>query len=102
MKKLPIKFTPKQKTVKVAAGVTIMLTGAAMATHPVTFLPHFLWDALAYGLHGYGALPVLKILCSHFDLEHIESRGVADIDAEIEKLEKLKQEIEALQKLKGA
>lgn len=64
----------KQKTVKVCVGVTIMLVGSTMATHPVLLVPHIVWDALAYGLHGYGALPIIKILCARFDLEHLEEK----------------------------
>lgn len=85
----------KKKTVKIVSGVVIMLSGAAMATHPLAIVPHFLWDAIAYGLHGYGALPILKILCAKFDLEHIEdeekgtAKELAALKAEVARLEKL-------------
>lgn len=61
-----------KKVHKVVIGVVIMLVGSTMATTPVAFIPHVVWDAIAYGLHGYGALPIIKILCKKLDLEHLE------------------------------
>jgi hypothetical protein len=72
---LAVKHIPhprKKKTVKVCVGVVIMLVGSTMAKYPIIFIPHILWDAIAYGLHGYGALPIIKILCAKFDLENLE------------------------------
>jgi hypothetical protein len=63
-----------KKTAKITVGVVIMLVGSTMATHPVVFIPHVIWDALAYGLHGYGALPLIKIACKHLNLEEIEEK----------------------------
>lgn len=63
-----------KKTAKVSVGVVIMLIGSTMATHPVVFIPHVIWDAMAYGLHGYGALPLIKIACKHLNLEEIEEK----------------------------
>lgn len=71
--KVAVLFKSK-KTAKVSVGVVIMLVGSTMATHPVSFIPHILWDALAYGLHGYGALPVIKIACHHLNLEDLEEK----------------------------
>jgi hypothetical protein len=68
-------FLKSKKTAKVAVGVCIMLVGSTMAANPVAFLPHAVWDALAYGLHGYGALPVIKILCKKLDLENLEEES---------------------------
>jgi hypothetical protein len=56
---------------KCSLGAVIGLAGAFMATHPVEYVPHFLWDGLAYGLHGYGALPFIKLGCKFLDLEDI-------------------------------
>jgi len=50
----------------IATGLSVMLLGSTMginasewiATMPV-HVPHPLWDALAYGLHGFGCIPVL-------------------------------------------
>jgi len=49
----------------VLIGITIMLIGACMATHAHYFLdfipiPHAVWDAIAYFLHGVGAIPILE------------------------------------------
>lgn len=53
-------------TLRHAAGVTLgaalMLTGSAMATHAdfgTQYVPHVLWDSVAYFIHGFGSLPVL-------------------------------------------
>jgi hypothetical protein len=62
----------RKRHVKILIGVGIMLVGSTMATNPVTFIPHVVWDAMAYGLHGYGALPIIKILCVKLDLEHLD------------------------------
>lgn len=61
-----------KRVVKLTIGGFIMLTGSTMATHPVEFIPHIVWDALAYGLHGYGALPMIKIFCTRLDLETLD------------------------------
>jgi hypothetical protein len=61
-----------KRTTKVFIGVGITLVGSTMATNPVSFVPHVIWDALAYTLHGYGALPVIKILCERLNLESID------------------------------
>lgn len=76
----------KKKSAKVAVGVVLMLTGSMMATHPVVWLPHFIWDTFAYGLHGYGALPIIKIACKHLNLEDIEEEvkeKVIEVEHEI-------------------
>lgn len=57
--------------------MVIMAGGAAMAVNPVSFVPHFIWEAVAYGLHGYGALPIIKILCAKYDLEHLSEENKA-------------------------
>ena len=62
-----------KRLLKVTIGFSIMLTGSTMATHPVEMIPHILWDAIAYGLHGYGSLPAIKLLCQYFNLEDISS-----------------------------
>ena len=65
-----------KKVAKVSIGIVIMLTGSTMAVYPVAFIPHIVWDAIAYGLHGYGALPLIKIACHHLNLEEIEEKRV--------------------------
>lgn len=44
----------------IGLGLSIMLTGSHMALHPWDGMAHVLWDALAYGLHGFGSIPILK------------------------------------------
>ena len=78
----------KKKTIKVCIGTGIMLVGSTMATHPLSIVPHIIWEAIAWGLHGYGALPIIKVLCSHLDLENIEENELEKLKAEILKLEK--------------
>lgn len=41
-------------------GVCLMLTGSNMALHHWEAVPPVVWDALAYGIHGVGSIPVLK------------------------------------------
>ena len=74
----------KKKTVKLMVGVVIMLSGAAMAKYPWHLVNHIVWDALAYGLHGYGALPWVKVMCHKFDLENLEQSEVSQLREEIE------------------
>lgn len=42
-------------------GMLMMAVGSYMATHHETLAPHvwhWCWDCLAYGLHGFGAIPI--------------------------------------------
>jgi hypothetical protein len=48
------------------AGLSVMLLGSTMGINAADWIaslpvhvPHPLWDALAYGLHGFGCIPVL-------------------------------------------
>lgn len=61
-----------KKAKKCSIGGVLVLLASYGATHPVGFVPHFLWDALCYGLHGYGLTPFLKVICLKFDLESID------------------------------
>lgn len=61
----------RKRVVKLGLGASIGLFGAFMATNPWHVVPHFLWDGIAYGLHGYGALPFIKLGCKFLDLEDI-------------------------------
>jgi hypothetical protein len=78
----------KKKTVKVCIGTGIMLVGSTMATHPIAIIPHIIWDAIAWGLHGYGALPIIKVACSHLDLENLGENELEQLKKQIEQLEK--------------
>lgn len=66
------KIVHSKKASKVTIGIVIMLVGSGMAAHQVAFIPHVIWDAIAYGLHGYGALPIVKIGCKFFNLEDLD------------------------------
>lgn len=68
---LPAPLKSKRAT-KVVIGICISCTGSAIALHPIEIVPHIIWDAIAYTLHGYGAIPVVKILCEKFNLESLD------------------------------
>jgi hypothetical protein len=74
---LPIHFATRKvkhhrkRVVKLSLGATIAAVGVLMASHPWEVVPHLLWDGVAYGLHGYGALPFVKLGCKFLDLEDI-------------------------------
>jgi len=68
-----------KKTAKITVGIVLMLVGSTMATHPVVFIPHVIWDAMSYGLHGYGALPLIKVACKHLNLEELEERAEKEL-----------------------
>jgi hypothetical protein len=83
-----------RRRVKVLLGLTLMLTGSTMALHPVSFIPHILWDMFSYGLHGYGAVPIIKVICqkskklSIFDLETLEEESEVEVKRDVKKLQK--------------
>ncbi len=41
-------------------GWSLMLTGSHLALHPTDTIPRVLWDAIAYGVHGLGFIPLAK------------------------------------------
>lgn len=49
----------------ISVGTALMLTGSTMAVNAhdilksMPFIPHVVWDATAYFLHGFGSLPVM-------------------------------------------
>ncbi len=45
--------------IRVATGTGLILLGGFMAHHPWSAIPLFLWDSLAYFIHGCGAAPIL-------------------------------------------
>ena len=47
--------------VVILCGASICLLGSWMAKHVdiQDFLPHCVWDALAYLIHGFGSIPIL-------------------------------------------
>ena len=58
------KIIPHNKShSKIVMGVVVIFTGSFMATNPAEWLPHslhFIWDGIAYSLHGFGLSPILK------------------------------------------
>jgi hypothetical protein len=57
-------------TTKMTLGVIILMTGSYMSYHPLLIIPHFMWDGIAWAVHGYGALPIVYVARKHFfDLE---------------------------------
>lgn len=61
----------RRRFAKLFMGAAIGLSGAFMAAHPLEMIPHFVWDGVAYTLHGYGVLPFVKLGCKLLDLEDI-------------------------------
>jgi hypothetical protein len=43
-------------------GFLLCLTGSFLATHPglVESVPHVVWDAFSYSIHGIGLIPLAK------------------------------------------
>jgi hypothetical protein len=56
---------------RAACGSVMMLVGSIMATNTPAWLPHFLWDAVAYGLHGFGSAPVFKLVCIKLHIDWV-------------------------------
>jgi hypothetical protein len=49
---------------RLCAGVTLILGGAFMATHPAEWCNHALWDGMAYSIHALGIAPVFSHLAN--------------------------------------
>lgn len=62
----------KKRVQKCLIGMVLMLGGSALGNVHLELIPEFLWHALTWGLHGYGATPFVKILCEKIDLEHLD------------------------------
>lgn len=76
LKKLPVIVrVVHPKTVwhfrRVYLGMGMVIGGATMATsyHVVApvFMPHFLWDAIAYGVHGVGLAAIAHKIDKFWD-----------------------------------
>lgn len=39
-------------------GIVLVLLGSFMAAHPAEWMPHAMWDGVAYLIHGMGAVPI--------------------------------------------
>ena len=75
---LPVeKVVEKVKVVKenhkngfaIVLGTIVLLTGAFLASVHQDWVPHFVWDAGAYGIHGLGIAPIAKVV---FDIIKVE------------------------------
>lgn len=69
--------TAKQKNhrrkIEVAIGLVLMMVGSTLAVNAVswcpTHVPHPVYDMVAYGLHGFGAAPIIKTIAGVFGME---------------------------------
>ncbi len=52
-----------KKYSRIMIGVSIMLVGSALAVngHKQDIIPRFVWDSMAYLLHGFGASPIIQV-----------------------------------------
>lgn len=92
VEKLHVRRIIKSKRgAKVVIGIGFCLTGSTMALYPITAVPHVIWDAVAYILHGYGSLPMIKLACEKLNLESIDENSDDEIDKLEKRLNKLKQ-----------
>lgn len=69
---------PKGVT-KYGSAASLTLFGGYLASNPVHFLPHFVWDTIAYGLHGIALAPIAECVC----------HGMARFSALVEDIETL-------------
>lgn len=51
---------------KYTIAFTVVFTGAYMAVNPVHGVPHFVWDGIAYTIHGMGAAPIVESILRKF------------------------------------
>lgn len=47
---------------KYTIAFTLVFSGAYAACNPMHGIPHFIWDALAYTVHGIGAAPIAEAI----------------------------------------
>lgn len=45
---------------KYGVATIVIFTGAYMACNPIHAVPHFVWDGVAYTIHGFGAAPFIE------------------------------------------
>lgn len=50
-----------KKHSKLVIGGAMMLTGATLASIHQGYIPHVLWDAFSWLLHGIGAAPIINL-----------------------------------------
>lgn len=49
---------------------SVVFAGAYMATNPYHSIPHFLWDGIAYTIHGFGAAPIAESMIRKITNRH--------------------------------
>lgn len=64
------KLFKRKRHAKIAVGMVFIAGGSAIS-HLHIILPIF-WEAFGWLLHGYGALPIIKVLCEKYDLEQAQ------------------------------
>lgn len=47
---------------KYSVAWSVVFAGAYLATNPVHWVPHFIWDGIAYTIHGFGAAPIAEAM----------------------------------------
>jgi len=45
---------------EVLVGALVLLFGAWLAQHEVSWVPHFVWEGIAYAIHGLGVTPIAE------------------------------------------
>lgn len=62
------KLVPHNKRCsEVAISVALVLTGAWLASLHQELIPHVVWDATAWTIHGIGAAPIVGYVLSFFE-----------------------------------
>lgn len=47
---------------KYGAAMGVLFTGAYMAVNPIEAIPKFIWDGVAYTIHGLGVAPIIEAI----------------------------------------
>lgn len=50
-----------RKKIQTCIGLSLVLFGSFLTSIPMEVLPHYLWDGLAYSVHGFGLAPLIKV-----------------------------------------
>jgi len=56
----PIHCHRKKLYIRYGFCTMIVFTGAGMATYEQHYIAHFLWDGIAYSIHGIGLAPICE------------------------------------------
>jgi hypothetical protein len=58
-----------KNTIHIGVGIAIMLAAGTLYHNPPKILNHEMWELTAFGLHGLGAAPVLRIVADLIGFE---------------------------------